>query len=460
MFAAAGAGGYEYDGANTSSANSSRTSVGSSVETQNTKPVPVAGSIAEAARMAQARAVSAGIAKVEAGGGVSINSPDSRSSLAAAKALEHRGGVNLIDQRPGSTDLIDQRPGSTPQGSPFSSTLNLTGLVTENSPEIPVDAILVLHLQKGRDFFLTVSGGLRRTVFGEPLWRVPTASFPPNVPQPVAQLVDYLFSTQCGVEVFNVPSLGTLGGLASVAAALDSNADVDTVPGMNPHHAAFALLALFASLPRPLCAATPQLLAGIDTQMQPWANAAAQHALAAAATGAPWTLATEVLTSHLPSVTVGETLLSKHLRHSERAAYAHTVSWVRQVLRSGGGVQGGGGIQEGVAAKVVSQLAEVWFPKPAPGATNAAAVRMGRLAFVCVLCGVAPNALDGFNPMETLYDVTLGVGLGGGPAGTVPVGTAGTVPSGTPAGTGVGLAGMMGIGIGGGGLGTGNLIDF
>jgi hypothetical protein len=85
---------------------------------------------------------------------------------------------------------------------------------------------------------------------------------------------------------------------------------------------------------------------------------------------------------------------------------------------------------------------------------------MGRLAFVCVLCGVAPNALDGFNPMETLYDVTLGVGLGGGPAGTVPVGTAGTVPSGTPAGTGVGLAGMMGIGIGGGGLGTGNLIDF
>ena len=114
-------------------------------------------------------------------------------------------------------------------------------------------------------------------------------------------------------------------------------------------------------------------------------------------------------------------------------------------------------------ARVVSQFAEVWFP-PA-GAPDAAAKRMGRLAFVGALCGAAPGALDGFNPMDVLFDVTLGTGTGtetGTETETAPSGASGTGVPGTaaraPAEPPV-PAGLAGIGSGGPGL-TGNLIDF
>jgi hypothetical protein len=83
---------------------------------------------------------------------------------------------------------------------------------------------------------------------------------------------------------------------------------------------------------------------------------------------------------------------------------------------------------------------------------------MGRLAFVCALCGAAPGALDGFNPMDVLFDVTLGTGSTGSP-GTASNGASGASPGmGAPAETPV-PAVLAGIGMGGPGL-TGNLIDF
>ena len=393
-------------------------------------PTSSAGSIAEAARVAQARAVSAGIAKVEAGGGVSMVSPGSRGIAGATKS--NRGSaVDLLNE------LAETTLGTPYQGDDMLST----------EKEIPVDAILVLHLSQGRDFFLTVSGSLSPSVFGKALWQLQSVSFPPNVPSPVAALVDYLFASTCGVEVFQVPDLGTVEGLSSVRQALDTSTDLSATPNMNPHQATFALLTLFASLPKPLFASTTQCLQSIDLVMQPWSQAAAQAAGAAAACRAPWTLATEYLQQALPSLAVAESLLASHLRVSERAAYAHTISWIRQSLKSGGASV------PGAAARVASQLAEVWFPRPAPGAADAAATRMGRVAFVGALCGIAPNALDGFNPMETLFDVEFGGGTGG--TGTM----ASTAATPATAATGVGLAGMMGI-VGGGGLGTGNLIDF
>ena len=57
----------------------------------------------------------------------------------------------------------------------------------------PLDAIIVLHLDEGRDFFLTVAGQYIPSVFGQALASLPSAAFPPDVPEPVGTLVDHLF---------------------------------------------------------------------------------------------------------------------------------------------------------------------------------------------------------------------------------------------------------------------------
>ena len=408
----------------------------------NAAAATTAGSIAEAARLAQARAVSAGIARVEAGGGVSMVSPESKRAANAAAAL---GG----SRRGSALDLLDAVDADeTPAES--------LGLgEKDEKDDVPVDAILVLHLDGGRDFFLTVAGTLRGSVFGKPLWHLPTASFPPNVPAPVGALVDYLFAVPNTEtpNLFRTPTRGTLGGLAAARRALDAGADVASAPGVTPAEAAYALLALFAALPRPLFAATAACLAAVDGAMAPWAQAAARVAAAAAATRAPWTLANEPLVSMAPSSAAAEALLAAHLRPAERASVSHTVSFLKGMFQSWYGSGYGREVP-----RVVSQFAEVWFPPPPARAPDAAAKRMGRLAFVSALCGAAPGALDGFNPMDVLFDVTLGTGSTGSP-GTASNGASGASPGmGAPAETPV-PAVLAGIGMGGPGL-TGNLIDF
>jgi hypothetical protein len=266
--------------------------------------------------------------------------------------------------------------------------------------------------------------------------------------------VDYLFAvpTTETPNLFRTPTRGTLGGLAAARRALDAGADVASAPGVTPAEAAFALLALFAALPRPLFAATAACLAAVDGAMAPWAQAAARVAAAAAATRAPWTLANEPLVSMAPSSAAAEALLAAHLRPAERAAVSHTVSFLKGMVQSWYGSGYGREVP-----RVVSQFAEVWFPPPPANAPDAAAKRMGRLAFVSALCGAAPGALDGFNPMDVLFDVTLGTGSSG--TGTASNGASGASPGmGAPAETPV-PAVLAGIGMGGPGL-TGNLIDF
>ena len=462
-----------------------------------------AGSIAEAARLAQARAVSAGIARVEAGGGVSMVSPAVVSSTRTALAGARRGsapdllGVSPFAAAAGGeegafTHAVSDAAAGGGAGLGLLSALDGDASLAElnETGDIPVDAILVLHLDRGRDFFLTVAGTVRASVFGKPLWRLPTASFPPDVPRPIGALVDFLFSVSVSEteNMFHSPSRGTLVGLAAIRRALDDGADVAAAPGVDAAEAAHALLALFASLPRPLFAATRACLAAVDGAMAPWAQAAAQAARAAAAARAPWTLATERLARLAPSAAAAEALLAAHLRPAERAATSHTVSFLRGMFQAwyeandarlqsaphgvpSAFAPNAFGLNEAPpnvslqknVARVVSQFAEVWFP-PA-GAPDAAAKRMGRLAFVGALCGAAPGALDGFNPMDVLFDVTLGTGTGtetGTETETAPSGASGTGVPGTaaraPAEPPV-PAGLAGIGSGGPGL-TGNLIDF
>jgi len=68
----------------------------------------------------------------------------------------------------------------------------------------PPDAIIVLHLVEGRDFFLTVAGRYVASVFGQPLRALPAAAFPPDVPEPVGTLVDYLFDQGLAARPYNL----------------------------------------------------------------------------------------------------------------------------------------------------------------------------------------------------------------------------------------------------------------
>ena len=448
-----------------------------------------AGSIAEAARLAQARAVSAGIVRIEAGGGVSmVSSGSGRAANASANSPfgSRRGSAMELDLLGEPIAAAAAEEGCSPRSHAQrdASSAGLHALMSESDGDeaprdrgdFPVDAILVLHLDGGRDFFLTVAGTVRGSVFGKPLWHLPTASFPPGVPAPIGALVDVLFAVPAArtLDLFRSPSRGTLAGLAAVRRALDADAadpTSATLETLDAAEAAHALLALFAALPRPLFATTQACLAAVDGVMAPWAQAAAQVAGAAAATGAPWTLATERLTRLVPAAVAAEALLAAHLRPAERAAALHTVSFLRGMFQfwyGGGGAadaNGRGAPSSGrEVARVVSQFAEVWFPPPAAGSPGAAAKRMGRLAFVGALSGAAPSALDGFNPMDVLFDVTLGTGTGTGTgtgmetvpngASCAPPGMAARAPAETPV-----PAGLAGVGMGGPGL-TGNLIDF
>jgi hypothetical protein len=172
--------------------------------------------------------------------------------------------------------------------------------------------------------------------------------------------------------------------------------------------------------------------AEVDAAMAPWAAAAAAAARAAVP-GGGWSLAAPDVARLLPAPSSADELLRKHLPAPERATCNHTTAFVHALLKAP--PPPGTVPAAAAAARILAQLAEVWFP----AAGRNAAVKMGRLAFIGVLCGAHPGFLDGFNPMERMYD---------------------------PDGTGV--AGEAGAGVGGGVGGdattkgnlAGNLIDF
>ena len=360
--------------------------------------MPPAGSMAEAARLAQARAVRSGIAKAADGGGVSVVAPSERTPSRAGSGA----------------DLTALGGGDAHAGT------------LRDAPAHPLDAIVVLHLEGGRDFFLTVSGTLAPSVFGVPLGALSRASFPPDVPEPVGAIVDHLFSV--GVTH---PSLfatdradepGSLAGLAATRAALDAGnlaktaSDLSNVPAADAAH---ALLTLFAALPAPLLATEPRCAAAVDAAMAPWAAAA----VAAASTPRPGGGAVDARRAGdqgaAPSRAAAGDLVRANLHAPERAACEHVVALLRAMLEARRGER---------AAHVLAQFAEVWFPESSDAAT-----RMGRVAFLGALCDAPPEFLDGFNPMARRFDVE-----GGGAGGARGAGATATPP----------------------GDGGGNLIDF
>ena len=396
----------------------------------------------------------AAVGDFDARPGASAAGPSPRRAFAQARAASSgiaraadRGACLSLRRRPST-----RRGGVARGGGAAGAVAGVANSLGRGHPR-PVDAILVLHLEGGRDFFLTVGGTLAPTVFGRALGSLPSASFPPGVPAPVATLVDALFERGVRVPgVFRPPARGTLAGLAAIRAALDDAwtggaAGPRQPPGRGlPRGRVRAPRAVRRDAATALrCGtgandnATASAAAAVDAMMTPWA-AAAVAAARAAAPGTPWTLAAPEVAGKLPAMRAVDDALRARLPAAERATLTHACALVRAALAEVREVRDGG--ERGAAARILAQFAEVWFPR-ATGA-NEAATRMGRMAMLGVLCGAHPAFLDGFDPMERTY-----VRETGEPAASATV------------------SGGFAAGVGGGGFapsaevgGGGNLIDF
>ncbi|XP_036404054.1 inositol polyphosphate 5-phosphatase OCRL-like isoform X2 [Megalops cyprinoides] len=149
-----------------------------------------------------------------------------------------------------------------------------------NSREDSIEDILVLHLDRGKDFFLTISGNYLPSCFGtslealcrmkKPIREIPvtklidledcrvsfllvedsgTEDRPLRIPKEVWLLVNHLFTKSCQQEdLFQTPGLQE--ELQNIIDCLDTSI-TDTIPGCN-HSVAEALLIFLEALPEPV----------------------------------------------------------------------------------------------------------------------------------------------------------------------------------------------------------------
>ncbi|XP_064526418.1 inositol polyphosphate 5-phosphatase OCRL isoform X3 [Pseudopipra pipra] len=149
-----------------------------------------------------------------------------------------------------------------------------------NSGEDKIEDILVLHLDRGKDYFLTISGTYLPSCFGtslealcrmkRPIREVPVTKLidleksvlqmgsldseeagevPLQVPKEIWLLVDHLFKHACHQEdLFQTP--GMQGELEQIIDCLDTSIP-ETIPGSN-HSVAEALLIFLEALPEPV----------------------------------------------------------------------------------------------------------------------------------------------------------------------------------------------------------------
>ncbi|XP_028815976.1 inositol polyphosphate 5-phosphatase OCRL isoform X2 [Denticeps clupeoides] len=149
-----------------------------------------------------------------------------------------------------------------------------------NSGEDKIEDILVLHLDRGKDYFITISGNYLPCCFGtsletlcrmkKPIREIPitklidlektrinfllvdsagTEDKPLKIPKEVWLLVNHLFTKACKQEdLFQTP--GKQEELQSIIDCLDTSIP-DTIPGCN-HSVAEALLIFLEALPEPV----------------------------------------------------------------------------------------------------------------------------------------------------------------------------------------------------------------
>eukprot|EP00079_Xenopus_tropicalis_P018178 XP_004919253.1 PREDICTED: inositol polyphosphate 5-phosphatase OCRL-1 isoform X2 [Xenopus tropicalis] len=149
-----------------------------------------------------------------------------------------------------------------------------------NSEEDKIEDILVLHLDRGKDYFLTISGSYLVSCFGtslealcrmkRPIREIPvtklidlekaalqmlplesdeTADKPMKIPKEIWLLVDHLYKNACRQEdLFQTP--GKQEELQQIIDCLDTSIP-ETIPGSN-HSVAEALLIFLEALPEPV----------------------------------------------------------------------------------------------------------------------------------------------------------------------------------------------------------------
>ncbi|XP_075428937.1 inositol polyphosphate 5-phosphatase OCRL isoform X3 [Ascaphus truei] len=149
-----------------------------------------------------------------------------------------------------------------------------------NSREDKIEDILVLHLDRGKDYFLTISGSYHVSCFGtsletlcrmkRPIREIPvtklidlekavmqmlpldsdgTTERPLKIPKEIWLLVDHLFKNACHQEdLFQTP--GRQEELQHIIDCLDTSIP-ETIPGSN-HSVAEALLIFLEALPEPV----------------------------------------------------------------------------------------------------------------------------------------------------------------------------------------------------------------
>uniref|UniRef100_A0A672GJ70 phosphoinositide 5-phosphatase n=1 Tax=Salarias fasciatus TaxID=181472 RepID=A0A672GJ70_SALFA len=141
-----------------------------------------------------------------------------------------------------------------------------------NSGEDKIEDILVLHLDRGKDYFITISGNYQPSCFGtsletlcrmkKPIREIPITKLidlgedsymekdkPLKIPKEVWILVNHLFTKSCDQEdLFQTPGLQE--ELQSIIDCLDTSIP-DSIPGCN-HSVAEALLIFLEALPEPV----------------------------------------------------------------------------------------------------------------------------------------------------------------------------------------------------------------
>uniref|UniRef100_A0A4W6FVM1 phosphoinositide 5-phosphatase n=1 Tax=Lates calcarifer TaxID=8187 RepID=A0A4W6FVM1_LATCA len=129
-----------------------------------------------------------------------------------------------------------------------------------NSGEDSIEDILVLHLDRGKDYFITISGNYMPSCFGTSLETLCRMKKPIRE-IPITKLIDLVLLQSVVCEMFHIVSLcvsqedlfqtpGLQEELQSIIDCLDTSIP-DTIPGCN-HSVAEALLIFLEALPEPV----------------------------------------------------------------------------------------------------------------------------------------------------------------------------------------------------------------
>lgn len=219
----------------------------------------------------------------------------------------------------------------------------------------PVDAVLVIRLENGRDFFVMVHGQYVPCAFGAPFEELPSTMFPPNVPQVVNTLLDYLFEHLSSAPgIFTVPFDGvrTSGGVAKISSALAQHptSDLSTL-GVNVYDVGEALISLFSALPRRALESS-EITNVVDVMSL----------------------------ESFPAKELVHDLLGSHLSVKARAALMHTATLIKRIDEEN--------VRTGSSSNTIAAattFARCFFPESAEEPSHQ------RVAFVCALAGCHPS---------------------------------------------------------------------